>query len=1797
MAAAAPPPASSSSSCVTPATSSTPLSAQALAAQCADYVALEGRGGVALAALLRAVDPREDAALRRFVWRLLQRQCARGVLLFFRPGCTANSATEPVSTGTGSKKRKRPNAGAAASSSTLEEQFGGGAASEALSARAIAALTLDDALAAPLGVAACVELRLRALNVPVRAIRAEIGAEHLAILEAAGRARVAGVTVTGLAASVTVASSSGGAVKRLHNALDTLISYGLVVKRIMIVTRPTMRRLNIVHLPRFAADFAPHMFDASAEFESDDAWKRIICAAAEAYLRSVPGYTCVLTDLGRDLNLQKRHIEILRNHVTHESKKDEHFTLELFQAVLRSTKRKELEPKILNCIRYKPSTTSTALVVASQARRGIVLEMGLLRQIYSVIEESGEHGATIVDMRSQIVLPGSRMPYKLVSILAGTYGLKAETIIQGKNKAFRLYVNSAPTMLPLVSRTVPLLLANAPANDNDAQPSESFAIRSNLALKSALGGQEVDSTRSRRRTHILQRLVVEKIISLSSLRTSVFEMEKQLAEMDSNGGGGSISSQFPSAVGKVDTRSISRIAEELESEGSLRLLQLPLPAKNVSTKFRALKCVVFPGFEHDERYIQTFVENYCRDERLRRIQLAPQNQVIRLDDDSELPDEDDDGVSDSGDNDERMGTAHDLDIASAGGTPVYRPGKQIRGVKRRREASVESSEGVDRTTEGGAIQVYNGEGASRGADGDEDRPVEITYRIRRFVDPGVSGAHTHQYRKLGFAYGVMYRCKIFHKYLWDFLHDPKNTTQYQLRDETSNEVSIDDDDEDDENELQNSGIVFSRESVLHSMPVDVYIQAFSGGEILSASEVLVVKEAIENKRSFSELPHALCSKIWSHESKRTAKVLGSLTDLGLVTPHKIGMKSLIKILRAGYSDGRDGVLSRALEQNALGGLFRLQNRTRIVLNDKVRDSHSQYRPLGGHQHRQQQQQTTESEDDEQQPQGINELSEIRLVGMTEKRYSFANILPLRFTFENKDEVDRYWEALECLCLEQMVMEVAEPKPNEPNVCEVPKPVKTRASRMLRILAWISKSQKPPPKPRNGKSGRIANSQKQRGVIVSRAFYPRDRRRRQHHKTSFSRAAAAGEDGASRSTKNRSASTDDEFDGWSSAKPHRGSRSSDHAGRNDTGEDDNEKVFKSLLWTEEQDKMLLELFIENCRSRWKVPVPQGLRRDSESVAFRNPTVSRLGFGLVPIARKLGKRQIDVKKRLRERLLEPAAKLVFESAKREAIAQGHPSGVFDEEVAIMQSTRLTALFRRAVMMVVSPQVEYHPLVAEGLISFWTAQEIRLVWRYLWLKNWIVRSTEKERNRYTTTQRLLDSLKVTTLSYPLWLFRQAAEHESMVSSTLEEESASAQSGIDGGDTSGSPQPKPSDSSIDDSVSGVEQLFEAEFPVNATPGQCALELGCQVVGTCSLVATYFPDGDQTDEDAAADAKKQGSVAAIRRRNMRFLNDKSLKGSTGFAAHLAKHVKFQRPSRLMDSWHVETKMHAVTVTDRDQLQQLEAFSLGDHNEVELLPLRKRLKSSYVGLADAVISLVTASGEEGVSLSELTARLRRWSPTGESSNLREVTLGAVRTCLDTLVDDGALLCVNAYTDQRFVTSDYSSMWLLRPYTLFSLSSTSGKKRANPRVIYDEDKDLLSFPWLKMDGGSNHKFLFAIQRKLLSFVLQAPGIDEQSLFVKMEKLLTLQDTREALSMLADEGLVYVRAASVEDPVSLFGNRKRKEREVVVNIVRDVLAVDRTRFVLHYFPHLECIQRFGNLVQDYQNEAPEFHRGHH
>ncbi|TDH65477.1 hypothetical protein CCR75_004063 [Bremia lactucae] len=1698
-----------------------------LVAACMDHIALEGNAGISIALLFSRIEPSNDVSVRRQVWRLLRSCC--GVLRFFR--CAV-----PVHTP--SKKRKRvellrdsddPTAMALRREvlesvvSSLSIEY------PTLTVDELALLKYEDINDDQNGmviVIACKELRHRALNIPVKAIAADLGPDHFGILEAVGHARIKGVTVTTLTNHL-----SGGTVKRLHNCLDTLISCGLVVKRMMIVAKPTMRRLNIIHLPRFAAKFRPQMYDESAGFESDEQSRKILCAAAKIYIKGLPTQSSVLSDLGRDLCLQKRHLEVLRSQITQECKVDDNYPLELFQAVLQPSRSARIEPKILNCVRYKPFVARKN----SAFRRGIILELGLLRQIFETIKDSAEKGTTIIDLRKQLVLPGTKLPYKMMGVLAGMYSLKAESIILGKNKAFRLYLESTAPIFDISNSNKEkqsveyaencLLQASQPrkvSNDDNEEAigimrKQAFPLRATKALKDALGA-EVEGTSTRRREHILDRLEDEKIISLSSLRDSVFSMEKQRAGMKLFPGSEDSNSEnyrnvnclmSPAAVGKVDTRSIFRIAMELEHAKKLRLLQLPLPARNVSTKFRALRCIVAPGYEHNDVFIQGFVKNYCRDERLRRIyRNADQNEVVCF---------------------HKSENEKDYDIRHWSSRKIVRTSLSATEAKAGvlKEVILKSSDGREGQAAKSEVISQSLVMKTKASKRVSCPRREISYRIRRFISQHKSGIHSQQYRKLGFAYGVMYRCKALHRFLFDALHE-KNGSNFHLSvdrnissaPDLNDDVSGDTYSASPPDKVSLSGIVFSRESVLHSMPVHLYIQIFSGGEILTDEEFLIIEKAVAHQRSFKSIPLALRDKIWCHESQRTAKVLGTLADLGLVQPHKIGMKHLVKILRAGYTDGRDGVLARALKDNALGGLFRFNKQTRIMLD--VRENGAGEVQA------------------ETKLRGVNALDSIQIVGFTKKSYSFANTLPLQFTFRSGCDVNRFWEALECLCLEQMAMEVESPRKNESSVSEIPKPVKTRARRMFRILAWIPKSQKPVAK---HKWDEIGDKDKFKSSgIVSTSIRPRTKRRLAEYVDERNYE----HEGVKRKQKKKSQDMTD-------AAPSK---------------------VEALTWTDTHEQHLVKYFIENCRSRWKIPIPQGLQRDNELVAFRNHKISRTGFGLVTIARKLGKRKIDVKKRLKEKLLEPTVKLQLEIAKREAEISDNPTGLFDEELAIQESTRLTALFRRAVTMIVSPREEYYPLVAEELISFWAPHEVRLVWRYLWLKNWIVRASDKERGRgYCTSKRLQDSLKVTTLSFPLILFQQAAEQESMVSSTIEEVV---------GDSNDPMKP----STPLGELRNCDHLFEDDFPTNATPGQCALELGCQVLGTCSFRAVYTStfSTDLEFEGALETHYSNDKRLSTSNHEKCLFTSKSLKDKSGFAAHLANKVTVTRASDSTDSWRVKIKMHAVNIEGADKLRACEAFSIENAGDTSVLKQAtpSAFNESDNKLSDAILILVRGSGEEGLTLISLIKQLCVQRQFERESRF------VVRS-LDSLVDQGELVAVNAYYDQRYVVKEHGDMWMLRPYYLApSVASSS-----TPHIMFEEHKKKLSFPWLKMDGRINYTFFFSLQRKLLALILQAPGITEQRAYTKMNKLLSLQDIREAMSLLVEEGLAYARAVtrSTTARATIFSYSWSTQPlpSKVIKLAGNVLTYDRSNFQVHYFPHVQCIQRFGSIVQDYQNEV--------
>ncbi|CCI50445.1 unnamed protein product [Albugo candida] len=68
----------------------------------------------------------------------------------------------------------------------------------------------------------------------------------------------------------------------LHYILDALVSYRLVLKRILLVRNPALRRLNILHLPRFPGMF-PEMLHKTAKFVLGDTYKAQLIQSAIKY--------------------------------------------------------------------------------------------------------------------------------------------------------------------------------------------------------------------------------------------------------------------------------------------------------------------------------------------------------------------------------------------------------------------------------------------------------------------------------------------------------------------------------------------------------------------------------------------------------------------------------------------------------------------------------------------------------------------------------------------------------------------------------------------------------------------------------------------------------------------------------------------------------------------------------------------------------------------------------------------------------------------------------------------------------------------------------------------------------------------------------------------------------------------------------------------------------------------------------------------------------------------------------------------------------------------------------------------------------------------------------------------------------------------------------------------------------------------------------------------------------------------------------------------------------------------------
>ncbi|KAL0591391.1 hypothetical protein ABG067_001422 [Albugo candida] len=1709
-----------------------------LLTKCLDHIALYGNEGVLVSTLFAEVlhdVPSPSVEIQKCLWKLLLGQAASSIITFHvRPSQVRQYCFSSATSVSGDEEESltRSNVQVAKESVLFctvdcpelkQDQLHKAANRDRLAL--LKALSMFDdvhTLWSSLHVVGCHDLRLRALNLPPREYFEQ---SQMKILEFIGQCRHIGITFSELQKKLEAdmvrkmeetyvlpvhngklclfghdtlnkddfivhakgdkdAKPTPCNLKKLHYILDTLISYRLVVKRIMLVQNPTLRRLNILHLPRFAGMFHPEMLNKTAEFVFDDTYKAQLIQSAINYLQKQVNKSAVVVEMGYDLGLNRRQLEVLRTCIARETKKNAQsnmkFPLIYYQAALPHRGNSNKEKKLLNCVKYVGvceevhGTSSQSLMSRSGNEyqdsvmemdtakpKGIFIELGLIQHLYDYIIKSQDRGTTIIDLRNEYSLPGSKLPYKLLGETVSRYQLVARQELIGKNDGFRFFSRASadgreiipkvckddlqkakctpqqyPTVKNKASRTdaddVSGLAASQRLENNNltAFSKESAGTSSwKKTFKDAInseGVHTVEGNRIQRLFVIMERVEKEKIVALYSLKASIIAFESKIADKRGNA----------HIAALIDTRTLQRLVLQLQSENKLKVLKREIQPRNVTGKVRTLHYVVSPSHEHDEAMFHDFMHSCARDERLRRIH---QSQSIES------------NVMMVKDRVYHDATGVHRSFASAG----------TNGLNTCPTAKDHSMEA--------AQELQDTSGRHLG-------PV-LQYRERGHLKRYENSMIKRQYRKLGLAFGVMFRSKVLHEFLWTFLNQNPNNHIREFSDQRHTHCTT--------AENGTSGILFSLQEVLDAMPVSTYITIFAGGSLLNAQEFAQVQNVISSNNTFSALPDDLRERLRYRERMRTRKALGILVDLHLILPRRLAIGNLKDVLVKKCNDADlCDEFSRALFANANNYLFLLRTENvRIVLSlEKDTEGADNFNVM------------------------CKKLTSLRVFGYAEDKYSFGFDLPLRFDFITYDQVTQYWQALECLCLEKVMAEMSSTSALSCAFSRVPLPERIRTLQMFRVIGW---------KPHGQKIRKARNLPIDTSGIVSRLIRKRRISKNTHTAKKCLKRQKLSEKSASSPTASETTKwlkkTSREVTSLPSRR--RGTRSA------------------ISLWTTEQDELLQNLYIKTTKANWLAPIPNELKESQSVVCFRAPCFVGLRANYREIAKTLGKTRQDVLQRLKKVCNEPRFLLMMEHAKHELQTK---NTVFSDEESVIASNDLTALFRRAVMMNICSQEEYNPLIAEQLVCQWHPNNVRLIWRYLWLNSWIVRSrayTQHDRV-FVPSQYLRNFLKLQPPTYPVSLFLQAADPDSMI------ESNQGYSPTSSRDLAVSSSDIPSKCSTyqhctrDGETSTDDQFFETD----AVPGDCALVLSCQVLGSCILVPSYQDNGNGDLPVKTSMDEKRSKVSSIGNNEC---NNKT--NVVGFAAHVTEYTGCVDHFALIDLWQVVLRFRFETTGTPDVPEQLQTFSMVPLDSEstsccinDINPDWTAFKPLLVSnLENDIISTTEKRCGEGITFDDLLLCLKMPKfalaedgkimtaihSSSHGSRVEEFVVDVLNSC----VKKNQLLRVNGYDRQIYVHPKFGNKWLLHSYKLVA----DRRCPSIERVDFDLSKGTLLYPWSKMDGEVNEMFLVSIQRRIVACLLEKPGITDRHIQRELNGLLTLQDTREVLAMLVRKAVIYYR----------------------------------------------------------------------
>ncbi|KAF0684015.1 Aste57867_23936 [Aphanomyces stellatus] len=519
---------------------------------------------------------------------------------------------------------------------------------------------------------------------------------------------------------------------------------------------------------------------------------------------------------------------------------------------------------------------------------------------------------------------------------------------------------------------------------------------------------------------------------------------------------------------------------------------------------------------------------------------------------------------------------------------------------------------------------------------------------------------------LGKCHGFLYRCRLFHTHMHEYL---QTTADNPLLADVAATVAPD--------------RLFLLDPVFQSMTVTLYIRIMGIGQLLQPDEVVQMQAAVKANTPLADLPPHLYDKTKYHQSRRLTKLLRALIDLQLIRPYRLSHDTLMALLQFTDVNGDLDVhrlVQYTLYDRVIGGFFLWHHTTRILFSGYATA-------------------TADTKD------AWLTRPSVR-VNATKFPYSFGHDIPLVHTFTPpRASVDVYWEALECCAVETLTY-----NPAPGHVVKIPPLISTEHINMVATKNWTP----------NTHGVRFNRRDKKVPLPRIPGTHPPTRT----------------------STKKKI-----------TAKPCRPLRPKKYlfVPRG---------VRVDIPFTPDEDEAMLAVYFAQLESIWRVPVPVEMQVPDEPVAIRSPDVFRNQVSMVAVARAAAtQRSMNrIRRRVAELLNTAAVKWRLLQLRAHVFA----GAAFHEEVAIASDSRLGALVTRVFMILFTSDAAYNQMAAEHLVGAWTRAEITLVWRYFWLKGWIVAPKPFHMRGFVLTRRFQEIFKGScTMSYPLALFVEAAEH----------------------------------------------------------------------------------------------------------------------------------------------------------------------------------------------------------------------------------------------------------------------------------------------------------------------------------------------------------------------------------------------------------------------------------------------------